>query len=160
MIDLTGLDQIDRFCADMDLAMAELDRGISFAYTAWTQNLFTDVVKNTPQFTGDLTANWRYSVHTPDYTYVPIPNKVENMKPYWQNVDVYKRGDEPAVSIALAHMLQVSKPTWRDEVYFTNSTPIADDVQNQRIALRPVNLVAGAGLMIDYVLQKAAGGAL
>lgn len=145
----------------LSLELARLDREITEKFRGWTVTLFKELVYGSPQWSGDLTANWRYSVNAPDFTYVPIPNKVEGSQ-FWSKADVYQRGAEPAVGMALANLAAAPKPTWRDTVYISNSTPIAADVEDRRVAIRPVNLVNGEVAMIEFVvaMEQRRGGFL
>lgn len=156
MIKLAGVQDIDRFCHDLDLAFAELDRGISDRFSQFSHKLFEELVRGTPQWTGDLTSAWNYSINYPDETYSPIPNKSENQQ-QWSKADVFYRGAEPAVSVALAKAAG-ENPTWRDIVYFENPAPIAESVENLQVLIRPVNLMNGRVAMVGYLLDKHSQG--
>lgn len=152
MIQLTGTGDISRFIRDLDLAFAEMDRGVSNWFERTTKIMFRELVVNTPQWTGDLTSAWNYSLNAPDPSYSPIPNKVEAQK-HWSKADVFQRGAEPAVSSTLLKAAGV-KPTWRDVVYFHNPAPIAERVENLRVLIRPVNLVDGRVAMVQFLVDK------
>lgn len=152
MIQLTGIGDIARFNRELDLALAQLDRGISSWFENLTKVMFRELVVNTPQWTGDLTSAWNYSLNTPDQTYSPIPNKVEAQQ-HWSKADVFQRGAEPAVSSTLLKAAGV-KPTWRDVVFFHNPAPIAERVENLQVLIRPVNLVDGRVAMIQFLVDK------
>lgn len=153
MIAITGIEDISGFIQQLDRAVLELDQGISREFERWTKNVvFKQIVTTTPQWTGDLATSWNYSVHQPDETYSPIPNKVESRE-VWSKADVYQRGAEPAVSAAL-HKADGVHPSWRDVVYIHNPAPIAEQVENLRVLIRPVNLVDGRVAMVQYYVDK------
>lgn len=153
LVDTSG---IDAFCLAAERELARLDREISEAFYTWTWNLFKELVTATPQWSGDLAANWNYSVGTPDMSYRQILNKTgdEPGIDHWrENQGVFQRGDWRAVEMALARA-QGKRPTWRDTVYFTNATPIAQQVEDESIRIRPVNLVAGHVVMARQLALK------
>jgi hypothetical protein len=158
MITLTGTENIASFLKQIDLAFAEMDRGISREFEQFTKKLFKELVRTTPQWTGDLAAAWNYSIAYPDETYSPLHNKLE-ANARWSFTNVYQRGMEPAASIPVLKAASVH-PTWRDVVYFHNPAPIADEVENLRVLIRPVNLVDQRVAMIQYYVDRysSAGG--
>lgn len=125
---------------------------LSQAFAKWTRKVFTGLVEGSPQWSGDLAANWNYSVNLPDYSYSPT------LKDTLDQVfltDVRERGDPQAIAIALSRMSAVMEPTWRDVVYFNNETPIAEPVENMTVKIRPVNLIDGRVAMVRYTLDNA-----
>lgn len=158
MIELTGLEDVSGFIHALDLEVARFDREISAEFEKWTKKTFTQLVYSTPQWTGDLASAWNYSINGIDTSYTPIPNKEENQR-FWSKADVFVRGMEPAVSVALAKASGVH-PTWRDVVYFHNPAPIAEKVENLQVMIRPVNLVDGRIAMVQYYVDKFNHGGL
>lgn len=153
-IDTSG---IDAFIRAVELDMARFDREISSAFYGWTKRIFHDIVRQSPQWSGDMAANWNYSVGSPNVSYSPLPNKAAGpvrQKSMAVGKIVYARGMEPAVSLAYMRMLAVPQPTWRDTVYIANGTPIAPYVEAQSIRIRPVNLIEGQVAMIGYTVTK------
>lgn len=152
-IDTSG---VDAFCKEALLELARLDREISAAYYDWTKTVFEGVVQRSPQWSGDMTANWNYSVGSPDMSYTMLENKAagpKRQKRLAVGKVVYKMGAQPATGIALARMSEVTQPSWRDTVFITNATPIAPDVEAQTIYIRPVNLIQGQVAMINYAIM-------
>ncbi len=154
VLDTSG---VDAFVQQARLDMARLDREVSAVFYKWTARIFKDLVTTSPQWSGDLAANWNYSVGSPDFSYTQIPNKTGSeagIDYVAQNFGVFERGDYRAVSMALERMLAVTQPTWRDTVYFANATPIAPEVEAESIKIRPVNLVEGQVMMIKNTVIK------
>ena len=143
---------IRQFNSELSLAMAALDLEITRSYVAWTKGIFRDLVMGSPQWSGDLASNWRYGVGAVDYTYNELPNRAAANQ-MWSAADVYERGAEPAVSIGMANFESTRKPTWRDKVYISNSTPIAAEVEAHTVKIRPENLLYGQVAMIQFVVE-------
>lgn len=158
-IDTSG---IDAFCKEALLAMDRLDREVSDIFYAWTVRICTDIVQQSPQWSGDLASNWNYSVNVVDYTYTMSPNKADGdyrngavqKKSHGTGRYIFQRGDSPAVAMSLARMAAAPRPTWRDTVFFANATPIAPEVEAHSIKIRPVNLIQGQVAMISYTVTK------
>lgn len=152
MIEIQGLDGIPAFLQSLSLEMARLDREISSEFEKWTKTIYSDIVMGTPQYTGNLVAAWTYSIQYIDESYSPTANKIEHDQ-IWSKADVYARGEQPGVGTALFKAAGVH-PSWRDEVWIHNPAPYADLIENQRIILRPVNLVDGRVAMVQYAVDK------
>jgi hypothetical protein len=151
---------IDAYIKAIDLEMARLDREISEVFYFWTTRIFVDLVRQSPQWSGDLATNWNYSVKEPNYSYTKIENKatgrdgVVDKRRMAVGKIVYQKDMDPAVAEALTRMKSVAPPTWRDTVYFANATPIAPYVEAHSIYIRPVNLIQGQVAMIAYTVTK------
>lgn len=150
-IDTSG---IDAFNEALSLELLRLDQEISAVFTGWTHKIFTDAVETTPQFSGDTTANWRYAVNAPDLTYNEIPEKYAFGAPH-NLLTPHSLGDPEAVAMALANLAAAPKPSWRDTVFISNATPIAEALQGMQIKLRPVNMVTAGVIMIEYAVMRA-----
>lgn len=155
-LELKGLESFRR---GLRAAIAEIEQKVSFRYAAWTLRVFEDLVENTPQWSGDTAANWRYSVGTPDGTYQPTLGKTaywdtENRHAPWNRPDPLKRGDPFATAQAIERAQSGPTPNWRQPVFFTNNTPIAPDLESNSVYIRPVNLVGGVLAMASYTAAK------
>ena len=150
LVDTSG---VAAFNSALTLELARLEREISAKFAGWTRKVFTGLVRGTPQWSGDLTANWNYSIGSPNLTYRMTAMKAEGGQ-FWSALDVKQVGDEQAVSMALEEMSKVTPPTWRDVVYFANNTPIAPAVEAQTVLIRPVNLIDGRVAMIQYTIDN------
>lgn len=155
-LELRGLNAFQQGIRD---AIANIDQTVSFAYARWTLKVFEDLVMNTPQWSGDTAANWRYSTSSPDGSYQPIIGKgvywdTENRHAPWDRPDPLQRGDRAAVWAALDRAKDGPAPSWRDKVFFSNNTPIAPDLESNSVYIRPVNLVGGVVAMVSYTRAK------
>lgn len=159
-IDRSG---IERFRRELRLEMARLDREISIAYFKWTVRVFSGLLQDSPQWSGDLTANWNYSVSKPDFSYTRVPNKTgdDGRIDHWrQNQGVFERGHQLAIQDAMNRMQSVPMPTWRDTVFISNATPhdaggyLVDAIESGQVKLRPVNLVQGQAVLIKQTVLR------
>lgn len=144
------------FSRQLLAAIDRLDEELSFKFQSWTLRVFKDLVIHTPQWSGDTAANWNYSVNSPDGSYHPIIGKALHWgKEGWANrPEPLQRGDRAAVFAAVGRAQGGPMPRWTDKVFFTNNTPIADDLETHSVYVRPVNLVGGAVAMVSYTVAK------
>lgn len=143
---------IESFNLKLVAEWARFELALSAVFAAWTRRVFTGLVFGSPQWSGDLAANWNYSVNGLDYSY---DDSLKDAVDVVFLTGVVQRGDFRAVSIALNRMMNVTAPTWRDTVYFNNETPIAPEVEAHSIHIRPVNLIDGRVAMIQYTIDNA-----
>lgn len=136
------------------LIIAEFAR-LNITYQQLLRQVFTELVNGTPQWSGDLAANWNFSVNAPDYSYTETPMKGQAAELH-SRFEPRHAGDQEAVRMSLARMEAViDKVSWRDRVHFTNATPIAEAVENQTIYIRPVNLLESGGVaMLSHIRYK------
>lgn len=159
-VDTSG---VAAFRQQMKLEMARLDREITAAFVGWTVEVFRGLVERSPQWSGNMAANWNYSVHTPDFSYTQIANKTgdDGRIDHWrENQGIFQVGHPLAVGDAMARMQSVPKGTWRDLVYISNATPtedgwpLAEAIEEGRVKLRPVNLIPGSQQLIAYTIMR------
>lgn len=155
---------IAAFRAQLKLERARLDLEITQAFQAWTVRIFRQLVEGSPQWSGNLAANWNYSVGFPSDEYSRIPNKTGDAeygpKGFFHpdtSQGVYQMGHPLAVNLAMLRMQSQVKGTWRDLVFLTNNTPmddsadyLVDAIQKGDVKLRTVN---AAYLLIDRVVS-------
>lgn len=102
-----------------------------------------DILKNSPQSTGDFVVNWNVSLNTPDPT---VWTQVGPQEPGgWRaRREVYKQGDQPAQQEALARNADaLSKFKLGDTIYLTNASvhdeAYAVKIEDGAINFRDVN---------------------
>lgn len=155
----------------MDKAIAELEAEINSRYASFTRAVAKSLIETSPQWSGNLTANWNYSVGAPDESYSQIAAKgavgADRLQKAFHSrfggttSGPYYAGHEAAVSHAVTRMNAVKPPTWRDPVYLTNATPddeggyLEETIESGGVKLRPVNLVAGQIALIEFTRVKA-----
>lgn len=154
MISLTTIEQ-SAFDAQVDAAFVLLEAEMSLKFAAFTRSVFVSIVQTSPQWSGNLTHNWNYSIKTPDGSYTSIKPDIprKTFKPY-------QVGSSPATGQAISRMAVVALPSWRDTVYITNATPddeagyLADSIMEGKVNLRPVNLVPAQGAIFEFTIGK------
>jgi hypothetical protein len=148
-LDMSGL---PAFLTACDAELAQFDRAVSREFKAWTVGIFGELVRNTPQYTGQAAASWTYATGEPDMQPTAWANKNENDKT-WSAAQIFSRGMDPAVGYALAKPARYNV-SWRDRVYFANPADIAGQLEAQTIYIRPINLVNGHIAMIQHIVDK------
>lgn len=108
-----------------------------------------DLVKYSPQWSGNLASQWYIEFHGSTGSYAPIANYDSNT---WQsNKSPYKMGDNPAVSLTVQRELaKLDSLRWNSKVSIYNYAPYAKEVLEEQKSvngksLRPVNQYAAYG---------------
>lgn len=130
----------DAFGAQLDALLAEADRQLDAGYQRWSLKVFYDLVVNTPQWSGDTAANWYYSIGMPSMRYQQIMAKSLMWGKGYTSEQPYQRGGLAAVWAAYSRAEDGPMPSWRDKVFFTNNTPIAESLENMSVHIRAENL--------------------
>lgn len=154
--------------------MAKLKKDMQFlpgqlqaTHQRLVRDIFTDLVTNTPQYTGNLARNW-----TIEFTGVPgkpyqesVERRVirtEGFKSYnADTIEVYSAGDDPAVSMVLARELaKIPLIKYNTIVTMRNTTPYAEEVEANYGPnghdIRPENIhpTYGKVAMVGYIEMK------
>lgn len=123
-----------------------------------TTEILTELVNNTPQFTGDLAASWTVVTNSfsPLYGYSPLKDDVGNY-----NLSEYPakfKGDKEALRIALAVNSSIlASIKYNTIISIQNTSPTAVKLQTGAIRegqLRPGNFIPGDVLAIKHTLNK------
>ena len=120
------------------------------------KDIFTDLVKGSPQWSGNLASNWYIEFHGAKSAYNPIANYHPSN---YHDSDKYSVGMNPAVSDTLNREIpKISQIRWNTKVIITNETPYAKEVEEGKgpgyKKIRPENLKYGQVAMLGYVLVK------
>ena len=144
-----------RFDLELEAALLRVELALSGSFQKIVKQAFTMLVVNSPQWSGNFTSNWNYSVNTPDYSYDEILAKSDpdaDRRPF-------ERGRNPAVSRTLQKVANIGSLSWRDKVYITNATPddaggsLGSNMEAGTVRLRPVNLIDGKVALISYTVD-------
>ena len=114
----------------------------------WVEEVFTDIVQLTPQWSGNLASNWYLGVGTMGEQESVIPEKAF-FWPLDEALEAFERGDSPAVERSLDRLSGVDFG-YLDTVYIYNPSAIAQDVEDESIYIRPVNKVGGQVFMVAH----------
>lgn len=145
---------LKKFESQLDKAMAQVEAKLSASFSEITREAFTLLVTNSPQWSGNFTSNWNYSVNAPNYGYQKIDGKdapETDRKPF-------RRGMNPAVAKTLAKVSDLSQVSWRDKVFITNATPtdtggsLLEGMEDGSVNLRAINLIDGRAALIQYTI--------
>ena len=139
---------VDAFLLQLDTLQAGFNSQVNEKFRHWVEVIFTDIVELTPQWSGNLAANWYVGVDALSASESTIAEK-GSMWP----LDLYEapnvRGDLDAVDISLERFAS-EKFDWTDKVYIYNPTEIAPEVEAESIYIRPENKVDGRVHMIAH----------
>ena len=141
------------FSSQLKAAFAGIEADLDSVCRVRAEGVFTDIVENTPQWTGNLAGNWRLGVGVPDTSFT-----VRTETPFSDTFRELQRGADPAVGEALSLGREaISKITYKVPVFITNQSPIAQAVEDESIYIRPVNLVDGRVAMVAVTAMKWEG---
>lgn len=154
--------------------MAKLKKDLQFlpgqlqaTHQRLVKDIFTDLVTNTPQYTGNLARNW-----TIEFTGVPGKPygesverrmiRTEGFRAYnADTIEVYEAGSDPAVSLTLNRELKkIPLIKYNTIVTMRNTTPYAEEVEANYgpdgLEIRPENIhpTYGKVAMVGYVEMK------
>lgn len=119
-------------------------------------DIFTDLVKGSPQWSGNLASNWYIEFTGSKGSYRPVAGYSDNN---WQRDEPYQLGDDPAVTSTLDRELpKVSQIKWNTNVKLVNYAPYALEVEAgtgpDGKPIREENYRYGQIAMVGYVSTK------
>lgn len=147
-IDFSG---IDRFLAELEVEQAAFNSYVTDRFRSWVKTIFYDIVELTPQWSGNLAANWNISTTGETNSEETIPEKAY-MWPLPKGTQPFKRGDPGGVNISKDRYDQVLF-SYVDQIYIYNPAEIAPEVEAQSIYIRGVNLLDGRVAMIAHAVS-------
>ena len=130
--------QIRGLVEELMTEKARQERKVTAIYRAVIAEIFIDIVKHTPQFSGNLTQNWQIEFtgypggynRSPDYLGPQASANVAYHMADRRLGGARKMGDDPSVSETVDRELPVLGDVhWNTRVRIVNRTPYADDVQ-------------------------------
>lgn len=154
MFTITGLDSYRK---SLEATLAKHIGKVNLVYRAFVSDVLTELVKNTPQWSGDLAASWRVqasgvTVRTGGSDISPFKSKpIERPAPHF-------RGDDPALAYALAvndEVIQSIRYNTHVTIFNENKTgPIIDNPCMEELWLRPGNFIAGDVMAVAHTIAK------
>jgi len=162
MINIRGLVQ------DLMTEKARQEQKVNQIYRQVVAEIFTDIVKHTPQFSGNLTSNWQieffgYPASGYHRSHRYLGKKRSTAAAYKLAEEKFggpfRRGDNPAVGETLDRELPIlADLRWNMKVRIINKTPYADDVEAgagpNGTNIRDENLTYGKVAMANYAYAK------
>lgn len=144
------------FRAKLQKVMPTIEAEVSTKYRELVRRIFTDLVVNSPQWSGNLASNWTIG----SGSYRELPGRVSATGD-WYREDPYVMGDDPAVaSVLLREIPKLANYTYKMPIRLSNATPYASEVEAGTAPpgheIREENKLAeyGAVAMIGYVDMK------
>ena len=141
------------FKARLKAMMPTIEAEINTKYRKLVRKVFTDLVENSPQWSGNLASNWR--IGSGGYTQIAEYDPQD-----WYTENPYQMADDPAVAMTLMREVpKLDSIIYKSPVRIFNPTPYAAEVEAGEGPGRPireVNKLAeyGGVAMIGYVNQK------
>ena len=144
----------DAFKKKLKRTMKFVEDDLSKKHRGLALKILTDLVVHTPQWSGNLAANW--TIGSGKYGEISGYSKSD-----WFNQDPFVRGDDPAVASVLGSELnKLSRLTYKNPITITNKTAYASEVEAGKSTggkpIRDENKLASYGgvAMIGYVSMK------
>lgn len=140
-VDITGVPAYTRWLAEQALALkAEVLR----KYRAWALHIHRDITELTPQWSGNLAANWALDVGSPSSTAQelgdPTVRRPGSTDSPAFGADPYSRGMEPAVQLSLARAQRAGWAGLASAYFIHNPVEYADEVEEDA-GERPIRAI-------------------
>lgn len=151
-IKVSGLNQL---LLKLDRHKLRVQKSIAKAKVDLATRVFTDVVEGSPQWSGNLAANWDIEVGASKASYSPIAGYSATE---WNKGGSYEVGHPLAIGMAMPHLSKLSEVKWNSKINVVNYTPYGSEVEagqgpNGR-PIRPENYVYGQIAMVAYAVMK------
>lgn len=160
-IDVTGVPEYTKWLAEQALAIkAEVLR----KFRAWALHIHRDITELTPQWSGNLAANWALDVNSASSTAQDLgdagvrrPGSTDN--PVFGR-EPYSRGMDPAVQISLARAARAGWASLASAYFIHNPVEYAEEVETDTgpRPIRPINRLprteAGKIAMVHHAAFK------
>ncbi len=157
---------LSEFDTALDRALDALEREVTFAFRGFTVTVFRELVENSPQWSGNLAANWNIGINAPSPEYSEMSTKTGSWYGHADQqhrgaFDPFVRGAPFAVGVALGRNLPKTRVIkFNDTVYLSNNTPYlhhvaADESDDGKSPyIRPENKIDGVVALGEYVKAK------
>ena len=144
MLDLPNIEtKVAAFQAALRKELARVNLEIATAYRKWALVIHADIVRLTPQWGGNLAANWYIDVGAPSSSAQDLGDpSVRNYKEPRSTTSQppYARGMDPAVGISLARAKQLALPSLHDRLFIHNPVEYAEAVELD-VGPRPIRAI-------------------
>jgi len=140
-LDLSGLDE---YIGWLEKEPARIKLEVTKALHKWALVVHADITRLTPQWSGNLAANWMLDVGAVTSGAEELGNP--DVVSFYQPGDgvfgsaPYSRGMQPAVSISLARAKAARLPALGESLYIHNPTTYAEEVE-QDSGERPIRAI-------------------
>ena len=104
MSDALKTTNLPAFDATVSAWFDSVENATAEAAVGLAKEVFDTVLEDSPQFSGDFTANWKVSVDAPDTAFTPGVVQRVIVGAYGRpSIDAFKRGDPEAIEYAKRH---------------------------------------------------------
>jgi len=146
-VDISGL---GAFLSALEAEEKAFTNHIDEKYREWVRVIFYDIIELTPQWSGNLAANWFMSTTSDSGGEETIAAKAY-LWPLPVGAQPHRRGDPEAVAISKARF--DSSFSYKEPVFIFNPAEIAPEVEAHSIYIRGVNLLDGRVAMVAHALN-------
>lgn len=147
---------LDAFLGELAAAQAALNIGVNTEYRRLIEIVFSDVLKGTPQWSGNLAANWFVGINSESELEQTLPEKSEYWPPGEHEPFNRKDPNEFALEISAERLALMPAFSYLDQAYIYNPAYPAEQVEQHTVYLRPVNLLGDAVMMTQWAASKYA----
>lgn len=142
------------FLKKLAATMPAIEKEVNAKYRELGRKMFTDLVMNTPQWSGNLVNQWHIGrgAYSPISDYDPVD---------WYRDDPYQMGEDPGVAgVLLREVPKLAAITYKMPIRFINSAPYASQVESEQgpngKPIRRENKLASYGgvAMLGYIDMK------
>jgi len=136
----------------LDKAFSELRKECEAVSRGLTVSVWKTVLRETPQYSGNMAASWTYSIGTPQASNRPYIRATQGGGWGDQSFQPFKKGDLPAIAKSNdASEGMEMRFRLGQKVYITNGAPHAEDVTTGFVDLRAVNW---PGRPVDLAMSR------
>ena len=127
MFDLTV--NVDAFIAELDRSVGSALDQINRIFRNWCLRIHADIVQLTPQWGGNLAANWYLDTGEPSAQAQELGDPEVRQFGQKGGKTPYSRGMDPAVALSMARQ-KTFFPSLYDRVFIHNPVEYADEVES------------------------------
>lgn len=160
-VDTSG---VDAYVAWLRAESRHIQMQVRNIFRNWALTIHEDITRLTPQWSGNLAANWVVELNTMSRTaqYIVGPAGDQPYRPGGRGEDgpIFSRGMEPAVSISLQRAATFRMPALSDTIYIHNPVEYAQEVEDDTTEppIRAINRLprteAGKVAMVHHAAVK------
>lgn len=162
------VNNLSEFNSALDSALAAMEREVTHALRGFTVTVFRELVENSPQWSGNLAANWNIGINSESTEYTELSDKTGSWyghsdQQHHGDFQPFVRGAPYAVGVAIGKNLPRTRAIGlRDTVFINNNTPYLDHVEadesdeGKSPYIRPENKIDGVVALREYVRAKYA----
>ncbi|WP_454735369.1 hypothetical protein [Cupriavidus necator] len=162
------VNNLSEFNSALDSALAAMEREVTHSLRGFAVTVFRELVENSPQWSGNLAANWNIGINVPSHEYTELVDKAGSWyghadQQHHGDFVAHVRGAHYAVGVSIGKNLPRTRAIGlRDTVFINNNTPYLHHVEadesdeGESPYIRPENKIDGVVALREYVRAKYA----